>query len=110
MSDYRPARLNLQLWRGDTWSQTFTLTQDGDPYSLSGASAKIQIRKKPQSTDVILLIDGANCAISSNVITVSKLLAIDAGEYYWDLQVTFSDGTVKTFLWGSFNVNQDVTR
>ena len=113
MSDFRPEKLNLQLWRGDTWTQAFTITQNGSAYSLEGASVKIQIRKRPQSSDVILQIDGADITITgagNNVITVTKLLAIDAGDYYWDLQVTFGSGMVKTFVWGKFKVNHDVTR
>jgi hypothetical protein len=38
------------------------------------------------------------------------LVNIDKGNYKWDLQVTFSDGTVKTYLEGDFIVYDDVTK
>ena len=43
MSDFRPAQLDIQIWKGDSWQQTFTLTLDSTPINLSTADVKIQI-------------------------------------------------------------------
>jgi hypothetical protein len=38
------------------------------------------------------------------------LVDIAKGNYVWDMQVTFSDTTVKTYLEGDFIVYDDVTK
>ena len=32
------------------------------------------------------------------------------GKYYYDLQATFADGTVQTYLRGQFIVTEDITQ
>jgi len=33
----------------------------------------------------------------------------DAGMYYYDLQLTWADGTIKTYVYGGVKVEQDVS-
>jgi hypothetical protein len=47
----------------------------------------------------------------NNVITISKIISIQTGgKYYYDLQATFADGTVQTYLRGQFIVTEDITQ
>lgn len=112
-SDFRPATLDIQIWKGDTWSQTFTLTSNSTPINLSGSTPKIEIRKGCGGTLMLTLTSGNGITIggtNNNVLTISKAITIDKGNYHWDLQVTFSGGSVKTYLTGDFIVYDDVTK
>lgn len=106
--DNRPGKLDVQIWRGDTWSNVFILTQDGDPIDLSGATVKIDIRDAPGGS-LVKTITGSVGGDDDNQITVDELIDIDAGYYWWDLEVEYVGGTVRTYLYGVFNVFQDVT-
>jgi hypothetical protein len=112
-SDFRPGKLDIQIWRNDTWQQVFTLLADTTPINLSGATVYIQVRKGCGGTLALTLTNGSGVTIggaSNNQITVSKLVNIDKGNYVYDLQVTFSGGVVKTYLEGDFIVYDDVTK
>ena len=112
-SDFRPGKLDIQMWRNDTWQQVFTLLADTTPINLTGATVYIQVRKGCGGTLALTLTNGSGVTIggaSNNQITVNKLVDIAKGNYVWDMQVTFSDTTVKTYLEGDFIVYDDVTK
>jgi hypothetical protein len=112
-SDFRPGKLDIQMWRNDTWQQVFTLLADTTPISLLGATVYIQVRKGCGGTLALSLTNGSGVTIggvNNNQITVNKLVDIAKGNYVWDMQVTFSDTTVKTYLEGDFIVYDDVTK
>ena len=112
-SDFRPGKLDIQIWRNDTWQQVFTLLADTTPINLSGATVYIQVRKGCAGTLVLSLTNSSGVTIggaSNNQITVNRLVNIDKGNYVWDMQVTFTTGVVKTYLEGDFIVYDDVTK
>ena len=103
--------------KGDTFDGVeFTLVNKDDslPIVLTDALIKMQFRKNYKTGTLIKEInidDGitVNDALLG-VFTIDAFL-IDwvIGGYYYDVEFTFSDGTVKTFISGYFNVVQDVT-
>jgi hypothetical protein len=113
-ADFKPAQYNIQIWKNDTWNNTFTLLNETTPISLVGATVKIQIRKKANSTDALATLTiGSGITISgtsSNVINVAYNVGIDAGSYVYDMAIKFSDGTEKTYIWGIFIIYEDVTK
>jgi hypothetical protein len=112
--DLRPAQYNVQLWRNDTWAQTFAITANDVAVDLSGSTILIQVRTKPTSTDVVLsLVTGTSITIGGvgkNEITLNKIVNIAAGNYVYDMNVTFPSGLVKTYIWGTFLEQEDITR
>lgn len=115
IADLRPAQYNVQIWRNDTWSQVFTLTANNVAINLSGSTIKIQVRKTAASPDVLLSLTTADSSIiiggaSSNQITLNKVVNIDAGNYVYDMNVTFPSGLVKTYVWGTFFIQEDITK
>jgi hypothetical protein len=112
-SDFRPGKLDIQIWRNDTWQQVFTLLADTTPINLSSATVYIQVRKGCAGTLALSLTNSSGVTIggvSNNQITVNKLVDIVKGNYVWDMQVTFTTGVVKTYLEGDFIVYDDVTK
>ena len=40
----------------------------------------------------------------------NQIINIDSGVYLYDIEITFSNGEVKTWVSGEFNVKCDITR
>lgn len=114
IADFRPASLDIQMWKNDTWQQVFSLTANNSAINLSAATVTIQVRTTATSpTAALTLTEGAGITVGgslNNQITLKKIVDISAGVYVWDLQVLYGDGTVKTYLEGSFEVYEDVTK
>lgn len=113
-ANFKPAQYNIQIWKNDTWNNTFTLLNETTPISLVGAVVEIQIRKTAKSSDSLATLtigDGITISgASNNVINVSYNVDIDSGSYVYDMAIEFSDGTEKTYIWGTFLVFEDVTK
>jgi hypothetical protein len=115
IADLRPAQYNVQIWRNDTWSQIFTLTANNVPIVLTGSTITIQVRKTAASPDVLLSLSTTDNSITIggvgyNQITLNKVVNLTAGSYVYDMNVTFPSGLVKTYVWGTFFVQEDITK
>jgi hypothetical protein len=114
-ADLRPAQYNVQIWRNDTWSQTFSILADTVPVNLTGSTITIQVRKTASASNIDLTLSTADSTISIggasfNEITLNKKVTIAAGSYLYDMNVSFPSGVVKTYVWGSFFVQEDITK
>ena len=110
----RPVRHDLILYKGQSWVQNLYY-RIGDPeqvYPLDGWTAKAEIRPEENSSELSAEIH-ANVTGSEGMISLaltpeqtSELLQ---GVYYYDLQTTDENGTVKYWLYGRFIVRGRVT-
>lgn len=109
-----PGCYHVCHYKGDSWKETFRLRDANKaPIDLSGAAVEIHIRaKQTDATPAETLTEGDGITIGGidgNEIAINKIVELDAGSYYWDLQVIFDDLTVRTLLAGDFIVYQDTT-
>lgn len=112
-SDLRPAKWDIAIWRNDYWVQAYALTLDSNPIDLENATVNIQIRKGCGGTLALSLTNGNGITItgaSNNQVSISKLINIEKGMYRWDMQITYVNGVVKTYIEGDFEVQDDVTK
>jgi hypothetical protein len=114
-ADLRPAQYNVQIWRNDSWSQIFTIIADSVPVNLTGCTITIQVRKTASASTIDLTLSTSDSSItiggvSNNQITLNKKVTIAAGSYLYDMNVSFPSGVVKTYVWGSFFVQEDITK
>jgi hypothetical protein len=114
-ADLRPAQYNVQIWRNDTWSQVFQILANNVAVNLTGCTITIQVRKTASASSIDLTLSTADSTItiggaSSNQITLNKKVTIAAGSYLYDMNVLFPSGEVKTYVWGSFFVQEDITK
>jgi hypothetical protein len=114
-ADLRPAQYNVQIWRNDTWSQVFQILANNVAVNLTGSTITIQVRKTAAASSIDLSLSTADSTItiggvSSNQITLNKKVTIAAGSYLYDMNVAFPSGEVKTYVWGSFFVQEDITK
>lgn len=100
--------------RGDTWDgiNSISININGVPINLIGASVKMEFRQSIDSPVALTLSTNQNSIqiINANTIRIlPKLIEIPFAKYYYDLQVTYPNGTVKTYMEGSWEIVPDIT-
>ena len=107
-------RVDITCRKGDTFSLELTFKDpDGAELDLTGYEWKIDVRETDTSTSVILEDDqftysGSTEGLLRISASATTMEEVDGGIYVYDLQSTNS-GAVKTWLYGIFKVNEDVT-
>lgn len=107
-------RKDFIIMRRDTFSYTgtydyFDTNNILQTYDFTGCIGKMDIKKK--KTDIIPL---RVVSVSFNMTDYTLYLSdeetdLDAGRYYYDLQIKDADNNMVTKLYGEFKVLQDVT-
>jgi hypothetical protein len=115
-----PAKYNIQdQYRNDTTDYlqfNFQLDDiDNTPINLTGVSLKTEFRKGGKAGSVVKTIsDGLGITVIDAINGIIKFdtFIIDwvAADYSYDIQLTFPDGTVKTYIEGVVKVIEDVTK
>jgi hypothetical protein len=101
---------------GDTfYACPFEVKKDGIALDLTTVGIRLQIRK--QNT--------ARCEFEMNIANgkleivnalqgrfriVNQIIKLESYNYVYDIQFTFANGTVKTWVTGKFLITNDVTR
>lgn len=103
--------LDFVTKRGDTFDQvTFTINIDGVPLDLTGATIRMQLRKSAGApvafTPELLIINAA----SGEFAIDEQIIDIHACVYKYDIEIELSSGEVKTWIYGNFTINDDITR
>jgi hypothetical protein len=111
------ASLNFENTKGDTFEAVaFHLKINDVDVNLTGAVIKMQLRKSYCDTTAALSLT----SVASAGITITnaaagqfkinkQIINIDVKNYVYDIQITFADGTVKTYIKGNFNILNEVT-
>jgi hypothetical protein len=102
--------------RGDTWDGigSIRIVVNGVPADLQGASVKMDFREKIDYPVALTLSteNGGIIILDPNIGLIKmppRIVEIPFGHYIYDLQVTYPDGTVKTYITGSWEIVPDVT-
>ncbi|MBV1952740.1 MAG: hypothetical protein KUG64_11175 [Cycloclasticus sp.] len=103
--------------KNDTFSSVnFTLLDGlGDPIDITGVAIHIQFRYRCKTGSVVKDIEvGTGITLTdptNGIFTIDEFTPItfEVGDYYYDAQITFTDGSIKTYVYGTFKVLQDVT-
>ena len=103
----------LEIIKGDDVSLTSTFTDgDGAVVDISGSSITFTAKNDFGSAAVITKTVTSH-SDPTNGVTIIALTdtdtAVDAGDYFYDIQITFSDGKVNSISYGKLIVKQDVT-
>ncbi len=104
-------------YKGDTFDGVqFTLlnTQNSTPIDLTGVNIKIQFRhnskigviqKEITDGNGITIDDAVNGVFSVDSFIIDWPPIV----YYFDVEITFPNGVVKTYIQGTIKVIQDIT-
>lgn len=104
--------------QGTTLSLSFVWKKpNGDPYDLTGADVRMQVRPTADSDEVLLEVSTSSFGVVVDnagriALDVSSLLtaAMEPGDYVYDLFVTIGGGITRCLVSGSFSVEPRVTR
>lgn len=104
-----PASLDWNVYKGDTARLNLILRdQNNELMDLSDYSFSGQIRLLPKSTEILQEITVTK---SDSVVTI---IIEDTNNLprtsYFDIQANNTDGTIQTFVKGTINAEDDVTR
>ena len=112
-------KTNIELCpikRGDTWNGfKFEITDDqSTPIDVSDV-AEVHIQFKRNKLDNTATLDyklslGEIILVGTEFRMTPVLLNIPVGLYFFDVQITYTNGDISTIFGGSINVIQDVTR
>jgi hypothetical protein len=110
--------LNFSHCKGDTFDQVnFELKVNNVAKNLTGATIRMQLRKTADDATIVLsLTSVGNAGITITSPTTglfkinSQVINIPVSDYVYDIEITFSDGTVKTYISGYFTITQEITR
>ena len=103
-------RLDIICRKGDTFEFTFDV---GDE-ALAGETGDWQMHVRPTEDDESDPPElQASNSVEGSVITInissSDMGGIDSGLYVYDIQFVGGANQVKTYLHGTFKVNEDIT-
>ena len=107
-------RVDITCRRGDTFTLEFTFTDDaGDAIDLSSYTWKMDVKETDTSSGDIIADDsftysGNNSGELTVSATATVMAAVSGGTYVYDLQST-NGGVVKTWVYGIFKVNEDIS-
>jgi len=108
---------NFTHKRGDTFKEVnFAYLLNGSPINLTGATIKMQLRKECGGLVALNLTSVANAGItitnaSGGLFKINKqIINIAEYDYLYDIQITFADSTVESYLDGVFTITCDITR
>lgn len=109
-----PASKNLTFYQGDSFSLKFRLKNpDTDVYlDLAGCTPKAQVRANADDASVMVEFTAALGSNPGEVVlslTPVQTAALTLPGV-WDVQLTFPDGSVRTYLAGTTKVVKEITR
>lgn len=105
--------------RGDTFAgHSFEVFDDGVPVNFVGADIKLQVRKNSnqpivlewKTSDASIIISGASNNIISMAAKTGTVMDIEGFPYLYDVQALLSTGVTNTYLEGTFEIVNDITR
>ncbi|NSW46216.1 MAG: BppU family phage baseplate upper protein [Bacteroidales bacterium] len=101
--------------KGDTFKGCrFTVNVNNAPLNLTGCQIRMHLRTNPlhDSKYELSTINGKIVIIDTinGIFEIpEQIIDIPAGNYYYDIEITFPDGKVKTYINGRFEIVQDIT-
>ena len=96
------------MTRGDTLRANVNITRDGEPYvPEEGDSIRFAVKRDYKDTALLIL---KNISIGTLVLKVDPedTKPLDFGKYVYDIQMTFADGSVDTFISGKLVLTPEV--
>jgi hypothetical protein len=116
MTETNTARYDFpQHVKGDTFNGVqFTVTVNAVPLDLTAAHIKMDLRLTPLGVVAESFSDGAGITIAVNPATGvfkfdAQVVNIPAATYYYDIEITLSNGVIKTYVGGRWTILQDIT-
>lgn len=107
-------RLDITTVRGDSFIQGIRVVKNNLPFDFTNCTAKMQLKVSDETAPVLeFSTANATIVLQSGRIDFNvpaSTMNITPLKYYYDLQINFPNGVVKTWLNGFFIIKPDVTQ
>lgn len=107
------ATRNITLTRGDSWAGFIVTWKDSDGDEIAIDSARMHFRRGRRSDESLLeLSDGDGIEITNGTVapSITPEQSENLRDGFYDLEVTGTNGVVRTLVAGRLKVTQDVAR
>lgn len=104
---------NIYIDQGTTFTMSFAMTNpDGTPVDLTGYTGRSYMKKEyTDSTYYSFTVDvGGNTGVITISLTPDYSSSIEAGRYFYDLELESSANVVTRIIEGLCTINPEVTR
>lgn len=111
--------LNLEIEQGTTWSTVLTWKIGGVAVNLTGYTARLQARRRPDSATQLLSLTSSPAAgitlggVAGTItltLSATATAALHPGCYVYDLELVSAGGEVTRLVEGQWIVKAEVTR
>jgi len=106
-------RLDITCRKGDTFTLTLNFKDSsGTAINLTTYTFKLDVKDATNDSDIIAdnVFNYTGGSDGQLVISAtSSEMNVNSGVYIYDLQTLSGSGTVTTWLYGTFTINDDVT-
>lgn len=102
--------------RGDTYNDvSFTINVNGSAQDLTGAAIRMWLIDASQQIPAgdfntvngkLIITNAAAGVFKTNI----GIVTLQPAQYYYDIQITFTNGTIKTWIEGTLTVLDDLTK
>lgn len=99
---------NIDLTRGDSLKVTINITQDGEEYTpQDGDVIRFAMKRYYSDSDALInkTIDNSTLLLELDPEDTKELAF---GSYVYDIEMTFANGDVDTFIKGKFTITEEV--
>lgn len=121
MVNFCPDRENICVRRGDSPVipiQVKALNDDGtpgDPVDITGYSFRLTVDPSSEPVDAtnnLFSLTGVITDASQGKVQFQPTTAQTGtvGEFFYDVQMTTTTPSVRTVLWGTFEISQDISK
>lgn len=108
---------DLKCYGGDTWALILKFWSDTAktiPIDISSYVFALEIKNKATDATPLLRLTEGNgltfiASADNNELDIEKKILLKGKAYVYDLQITYTDLTIQTYMYGAFTVMQDVT-
>lgn len=112
VSNIIKADVNFTVLKGDTFDAVVTFKDaEQKPLNFTGATLLMHIRAEGNDAGVpnATLQSGAGFTRTNNIVTFNYVTTLAPDTYFYDMQCTFANGTVKTLIGGKYKVLKEIT-
>lgn len=98
---------NITLTKGDTLRCQVNITQDGEPYELQEGDSVVFAMKRNFLSDTVLLSKTLPSSLLL-ILNPEDTKQMQTGDYVFELEMTFANNDVDTFVQGKFSLTPEV--
>ena len=101
--------------RGDTWDglSSIGVEINGAPASLTGATITMELKQTPSSPTALKFstIDSTITILPSlTAFSIpARIINVPPASYFYDIQINFPSGIIKTYMGGKWEILYDIT-